>query len=267
MTTQHHSVSSLPAPGYSRGLALLIFLGTILVCSVPRLAQAQSAAVQESLGDYEWGFLLIALVILPIVAIMVTSFVRIAIVLAILRSAIGARGVPPGYVICGLALVLTAFVMAPVGTSMYEEAAAATSANAFPSDATDFDRASATVTSGIEPLRQFLGDHSHDSELALFVELDAERRGVKVEAIRADGLLVLMPAFVLSELKEAFLIGFLVFLPFLVIDLVVSNILLSLGMGTLRPAAVSLPFKLLLFVLVDGWALLVGGLVQSYTVV
>ena len=125
---------------------------------------------------------------------------------------------------------------------------------------------SSAITAGLEPLRAFLEQHCHDSDRGLFVEIEAQRSGVAPDEIRADGLLILMPAFVLSELKEAFLIGFLIFLPFLVIDLVISNILVSVGLTALRPAAVSLPFKLLLFVLVDGWLLLVKGLVESYMV-
>ena len=246
-------------------LLLGVWLGVLMMFPSTVLAQAESA--HQPMVAHEWGLLIMALIALPIVAIMVTSFVKISIVLAILRSAIGARGVPPGYVIFGLALILTVFVMAPVGSRMYEEASEALSPENIDPDAGEMDRVTSAMTAGIEPLRQFLDRHCHDSDRDLFLEIDAQRNGVTVDQIRADGLLVLMPAFVLSELKEAFLIGFLIFLPFLVIDLVISNILVSLGLTALRPAAVSLPFKLLLFVLVDGWLLLIKGLVESYLVV
>ena len=247
-------------PHLFKGAAVI----ALLACPATALAQVDTTPAQ--VAEHEWGLIILTIIVLPIIAIMVTSFVKISIVLAILRSAIGARGVPPGYVIFGLALILTAFVMAPVGSRMYEEASYVLEAEPAATYSGDLDRMSSAITAGLEPLRAFLEQHCHDSDRGLFVEIEAQRSGVAPDEIRADGLLILMPAFVLSELKEAFLIGFLIFLPFLVIDLVISNILVSVGLTALRPAAVSLPFKLLLFVLVDGWLLLVKGLVESYMV-
>jgi type III secretion protein R len=211
--------------------------------------------------------LLAGLTILPFVLVMMTSFVKIAVVLSIVRNAIGTPQVPPTTVITGLAFVLSLFVMAPTAKKVW--AAVDPVVEAGRGAALTSPQAADAVISGAlaarEPVRQFLAKHAHARDRAMFFDLsrrmsdDADRA-----SIRDDDLTVLVPAFVTSELKEAFEIGFLIFLPFLIIDIVIANVLLSLGMHMLSPTSVSLPFKLLLFVLVDGWALLSRGLVLSY---
>jgi type III secretion protein R len=228
-----------------------------------------------------------ALSLAPFVLIMMTSFVKISVSLSILRNALGTQQVPPSQVITGLSFVLTLFVMAPVVERMYNAAGTFANTKDIFSEASVkslFDAAD----KGKEPLRKFLAGHSHPKDRTLFMELAArlERSGVEPPAtgvvlaaapepapapapppppaINKDDFRVLIPSFVTSELKNAFQIGFLIFVPFLIIDMVVANILLSMGMTMLSPSVISLPFKLLLFVLVDGWYLVVRGLVLSY---
>jgi type III secretion protein R len=199
--------------------------------------------------------------IAPFVAVMVTSFTKIVVVLSLLRNALGLQQTPPNIVLNGLALILTIYVMYPTGTRMV--AAVATSQASLTINSSDDMLAIGNAAK--EPLRDFLLKHTPKRELAFFTKT-AQR--VLPEDARADftsrDFIVVVPAFTVSELSSAFQIGFLIFLPFLVIDLVVSNILMSMGMMMLSPTTVSLPFKLLLFVLVDGWVKLSHGLVLSY---
>jgi type III secretion protein R len=208
--------------------------------------------------------------LVPFALLMVTCFVRISVVLSILRSAIGAPQVPPTQVLTGLALVLTLAVMAPTGERMLAAVAPVfpTLSAAFGADLASPQTVAALGTAADrakEPLREFLLKHTagHDRAtfhaLALKLRTPAERAG-----ITDRDLAVIVPAFVTSELRRAFEIGFLLFIPFLVIDMVVANLLLALGMHMLSPTTVSLPFKLLLFVVADGWALVVRGLMESY---
>jgi type III secretion protein R len=202
----------------------------------------------------------------PFVVMMLTSFVKISVVLSILRNAIGTQQVPPSTVITGLAFILSIFVMAPVGRQMYEAAGVIPNTRDMFSEASVKTLFSAADT-GKEPLRKFLARHSHAQDRVLFMELAArlERsNGTANPQIDKDAFQVLIPSFVTSQLKEAFQVGFLVFVPFLIIDMVVANVLLSMGMHMLSPVVISLPFKLLLFVLVNGWYLVVRGLVLSY---
>jgi type III secretion protein R len=211
--------------------------------------------------------LLAVLALLPFILVMMTSFVKIAVVLSIVRNAIGTPQVPPTMVVTGLAFVLSLFVMAPVGNRIYREVQPiADQARGQP--LTSAQSADAIVNAAArarEPVRDFLARHAHARDRAMFTDL-AQRLADPVDrpAITDRDFLVLAPAFITSELKEAFSIGFLLFLPFLIIDIVIANVLLSLGMHMLSPTTVSLPFKLLLFVLVDGWALLTRGLVLGY---
>ncbi|HEV2679039.1 MAG TPA: type III secretion system export apparatus subunit SctR [Rhodanobacter sp.] len=207
--------------------------------------------------------LVVALAMAPFVAVMVTSFTKIVVVLSLLRNALGLQQVPPNVVINGLAIILSIYVMNPVIMDTYKDAQAQMSTQA-PGPMT-MEKLGQIVQSGKEPLRQFLIKHSHDSERGFFLQsakrlLPADRQA----ELSADDYMVIVPAFTVSELTEAFQIGFLLFLPFLVIDLVVSNILLAMGMMMLSPTMVSLPFKLLLFVLLSGWAKLIHGLVLTY---
>ena len=210
--------------------------------------------------------LLAALSLLPFVLVMMTSFVKIAVVLSILRNAIGSPQVPPTMVVTGLAFVLSLFVMAPVGSQIYTQVRSTLDQGAGAS-LTSPQAADAIVgaaTRAKEPVRAFLARHAHLRERALFADLARRMRPpAERDQVKDDDLLVLTPAFVTSELKEAFAIGFLLFIPFLVIDLLCANVLLSLGMHMLSPTTISLPFKLLLFVLVDGWSLVVTSLVHS----
>ena len=200
--------------------------------------------------------------LVPLAFMTMTAFVKIETVLQIVRGAIGAQGVPSTTVVMALAGALTVLAMAPVGEKIASRSAPLLSAREM-SDTVAFVRD--TVAAVGEPMREFLRANASEKERARF--LDVARR-VRPEADRAavgaDDLTVLIPAFVVSELTEAFALGFLLYLPFLVIDLVVSNVLLALGMQMMTPTQVSLPFKLLLFVAIDGWGLLARALVTGY---
>jgi type III secretion protein R len=213
-------------------------------------------------------FAVAALSLLPFVVLLMTSFVRIAVVLSILRSAIGIPQVPPSQVITGLALLLTIYVMAPTGERMYR-VVAPLAARSTPSgellSAESLGTLAVAVDRAKEPLREFLLRHGAPRERALFFGLALKARRAEERAGVSDrDFLVIVPAFLVSELRRAFAIGFLLFVPFLVVDMVVANVLLALGMHMLSPTTVSLPFKLLLFVLADGWQLVIRGLVESY---
>jgi len=207
-----------------------------------------------------------ALSLLPFAVLMATSFVRISVVLSILRSAIGAPQVPPTSVLTGLALVLTVAVMAPTAGRMWQAAGPALEKSS--GDLASPDTLAALTTAGArarEPLREFLLAHTSPRERASFHALALRMRTPAERASVTDrDLAVVVPAFVTSELRRGFEIGFLLFVPFLVLDLVIANLLLALGMHMLSPTTVSLPFKLLLFVLADGWNLVVRGLMESY---
>jgi type III secretion protein R len=200
--------------------------------------------------------------LLPFVFMSVTAFVKISTVLQIVRSAIGAQSVPSGTVVMALAAALTLLAMAPVGQKIADRAAPLVAAAKTPDTV-------GLVQDGIdavrEPMRQFLSSNASEREKTRFLEVARKARPeADRAAVHADDLPVLVPAFVVTELTEAFAIGFLLFLPFLVIDLVVANILLALGMQMLSPTQVSLPFKLLLFVAINGWGLLAQALVTGY---
>jgi type III secretion protein R len=197
--------------------------------------------------------------LVPFVFMGVTAFVKISTVLQIVRSAIGAQSVPSSTVVMALATALTLIAMAPVGQTILERAAPLATATHTPDTA-------ALVTQGVdavrEPMREFLMANAAEKERTRFLSV-ARGNGRATRAEPGD-LTVLVPAFVVTELTEAFAIGFLIYLPFLVIDLVVANVLLALGMQMLSPTQVSLPFKLLLFAAIDGWGLLAQALVQGY---
>jgi len=200
--------------------------------------------------------------LLPFAFMTVTAFVKIATVLQIVRSAIGAQGVPSGSVIMALAAALTLIAMAPVGEKIASRAAPLVSAKGLPDTVT-------LVREGVdavrEPMREFLEANASDTERARFLDVARSTRPESERAaVTARDLTVVVPAFVVTELGEAFAVGFLIYLPFLVIDLVVSNVLLALGMQMMSPTQVSLPFKLLLFVAIDGWGLLARALVAGY---
>ena len=194
-----------------------------------------------------------ALSFLPAVLLMMTGFTRIVIVLSLLRQALGTQSAPPNQVIVGLSLFLTFFVMGPTLDKVYNEAYLPYTQNTIP-----FERALEKAES---PLREFMSKQTRQSDLALFAKLAKLESGVTA---KNAPIRVLVPAFVISELKSAFQIGFMIFIPFLVIDIVVASVLMSLGMMMLSPVLVALPFKLMLFVLADGWNLLIGSLAASF---
>lgn len=225
-----------PSPAFSRPVILLIALG--------------------------------ALALLPFILMMVTSFVKIVVVFSIVRSALGTQQIPPNQVVTGLAVILTIHIMTPVGIEIYHQASSAflarTNKPIFSEES--FNIFANAVKKGKEPMLEFLYKHSHPKERNLFVSLGRKLAKTKEEASKINdrSFIVLIPAFVISELKEAFQIGFIIFVPFLIIDMVVANVLMAMGMFMLSPTMVSLPFKILLFVLVDGWYIISKGLVLGY---
>jgi type III secretion protein R len=200
--------------------------------------------------------------LVPFVFMSVTAFVKISTVLQIVRSAIGAQSVPSSTVVLALAAALTLLAMAPVGQKIVDRATPIFAGKHAPD-------AAALVKDGIdavrEPMREFLRANASEKEKARFLAVARDARPAADRgAVTADDLPVLVPAFVVTELSEAFAIGFLIYLPFLILDLVIANVLLALGMQMLSPTQVSLPFKLLLFVAIDGWGLLAQALVLGY---
>jgi type III secretion protein R len=200
--------------------------------------------------------------LLPFAFMTVTAFVKIATVLQIVRSGIGAQSVPSNSVIMALAGALTLIAMAPVGDRIMTRAAPLFAGKEAPDTVAMVEKGIDAVR---EPMRDFLKNNASETERTRFLDVArTSRPGPERASVGAEDLTVLVPAFVVTELTEAFAIGFLVFLPFLVIDLVVSNVLLALGMQMMSPTQVSLPFKLLLFVAIDGWGLLARSLVAGY---
>ncbi len=211
-------------------------------------------------GSQTWSLsiqvlaLMTVLTLLPSVLLMFTSFTRIIVVLAILRQALGTGTTPSNQVLIGLALFLTLFVMMPVATQLYEDAV-----EPYLNEEVELTEA---LDKGIAPLHQFMRHQVRESDLALFASLGGYDEGFDTPA--DVPLTVLIPAFLTSELKTAFQIGFLIFIPFVIIDLAVASVLMSMGMIMLSPMIVSLPFKLMLFVLIDGWGLIMGTLASSF---
>ena len=199
--------------------------------------------------------LLTSLTFLPAALLMMTGFTRIVIVLSLMRQALGTPASPPNQVLLGLSLFLTFFVMSPVLDRVYTEAYQPLQENKITMEQ--------ALERGAVPLRQFMLRQTREADLALFVRLSRQPAPPKLEEI---SMRVLVPAYVTSELKTAFQIGFAVFIPFLIIDMLVASVLMSMGMMMVSPVLISLPFKIMLFVLVDGWNLLIGSLAQSFAV-
>lgn len=252
---------SLGAPLRSRAALGGALLAVTLLPSVAWAQSGGSLPVLVGTGSNGTSFsvpiqtllFFTALSFLPAVLLMMTGFTRIVIVLSLLRQAIGTQSAPPNQVIIGLSLFLTMFVMGPTLDRVYQDAYVPYTTNVI-----TFEQA---VERAEAPMRQFMLKQTRQSDFALFARL--ARLDAAVTAETAP-LRVLVPAFVTSELKSAFQIGFMIFIPFLVIDMVVSSILMSLGMMMLSPVLVALPFKLMLFVLADGWNLLIGSLAASF---
>ncbi len=234
-------------------LPLLAVGSDVLAQSLPAITVANVNGQETYSLSIQVLALMTALTVLPALLLSMTAFTRIVIVLAILRQALGTPQTPPNQVLIGLSLFLTLFVMTPVMSRAYDEAVV-------PYVAGEQDAMTA-AGHALVPLREFMLDQVRESDLALFTELSGHEPYAGPEEVP---LAVLIPTFITSELKTAFQIGFLIFIPFLVIDLVVASTLMSMGMMMLSPMLISLPFKIMLFVLVDGWSLLVGTLASSF---
>ena len=242
-------------------LLLLVFLLVLMVW--PTLASAQGlpgiTSTRGPGGSQTWSLsvqtlvLLTSLSFLPALLLSMTSFTRILIVLGLLRLAIGTQSSPPNQILVGLSLFLTFFVMSPVFDKVHSDAYKPFSENKI--------SAEQALERGVQPFKQFMLKQTREADLALFAKL---AKVAPMEGPEQVTLRILLPAFVISELKTAFQIGFTIFIPFLIIDLVVASVLMALGMMMVPPATISLPFKLMLFVLVDGWQLLIGALAQSF---
>lgn len=244
----------------SRAALLSVAFGfMVLALLVPSEAWAQNLTLGlgEGAALTERALQIIALVTIlslaPSILVMVTSFTRIVVVLSLLRTAIGVQQSPPNTVIVSLSLFLTAFIMMPVFQTAYDTAIRPLIAQEIEVPLA-FERAS-------KPFHSFMMTHVREKDLKLFIDLSKTEAPENPEDV---GLQILVPAFMISELKRAFEIGFLLFVPFIVIDLVVASVLMSMGMMMLPPVLISLPFKLIFFVLVDGWNMVAGSLVQSY---
>ncbi len=232
----------------------------MIAAAAPRAASELALPAAGVAGDRPVDLLVVMalLALAPVALVMLTSFLKMAVVLSVARSALGAPQVPPTTAVTGLALLLTIVVMAPVAEDAYAAARAGPPAQGI-------DATLASASRAAEPLRGFLARFARADDRATFLDLARRLRPPEARAAVADrDLAVLAPAFVVSELRRAFTIGFLVFLPFLVVDLAVANVLLALGLTQLSPTTIALPFKLLLFVAVDGWSLLARGLAAGY---
>ncbi|MCF6466299.1 flagellar type III secretion system pore protein FliP [Clostridium sp. Cult2] len=239
---------------------LLVILMTILITEVS-YAQPNLSLMDRIVGDEPQNhvfslqilFILTLLTLAPSILIMMTSFTRLIIVLSFIRNALGLQQTPPNQVIIGLALFLTFFIMAPIGAQINEEAI-----QPYLKEEINQDLA---LEKALNPIREFMFRQTRDKDLGLFLNM---KKLDEVNSLEDIPNHVLMPAFIISELKTAFQIGFVIFIPFLVIDMVVASTLMSMGMMMLPPVIISLPFKILLFVLVDGWNLIVKSLVLGF---
>jgi flagellar biosynthesis protein FliP len=239
---------------------LSLSLVTLLLLSPAAFAQLPGLVSQPlPNGGQSWSLpvqtlvFITSLTFLPAILLMMTSFTRIIIVFGLLRSALGTASAPPNQVLLGLALFLTFFIMSPVIDKIYNDAY-----QPFNEDKITLEQA---IDKGSQPLREFMLRQTREADLALFARL---ANTPPIQGPEAVPMRILLPAYVTSELKTAFQIGFTIFIPFLIIDLVVASVLMALGMMMVPPATIALPFKLMLFVLVDGWQLLVGSLAQSF---
>jgi flagellar biosynthesis protein FliP len=269
-----HSSSLHAARAVSRAVSLsraalplaLTFGAAVCALALPHVAHAQAMglpAFNSSPGpgggttyslSLQTMLLLTMLSFLPAMVLMMTSFTRIIIVLSLLRQALGTTTTPPNQVLVGLALFLTLFIMSPVIDKAYNDGYKPFSAGTMSMDD--------ALSRGVAPFKTFMLRQTREADLALFARIS---HAAPMQGPEDVPLTLLVPAYVTSELKTGFQIGFTIFIPFLIIDLVVASVLMSMGMMMVSPATISLPFKLMLFVLVDGWQLLIGSLAQSFT--
>ena len=248
-------------PNWRRPVTMTVAAAGVLAAVVLWASPGLAQSINLDFGDggttsgrlIQLFALLTLLSLAPSILIMVTSFVRIVTVLSFLRSAMGTQQAPPNQVLVSLALFLTFFIMAPAGETAYREGVQPLIENRI-SEAEALDRS-------IKPFHAFMMRQVREQDLRLFLDI---ANLPPVATPEETPLRVLLPAYLISELRRAFEIGFLLFLPFLVIDMVIASVLMSMGMMMLPPAMISLPFKLIFFVLVDGWYLVVGSLVQSF---
>lgn len=220
--------------------------------------------------------LFVGLSLLPFVAMIATSYLKIVVVMSLIRNALGIQSIPPNMVVNALAMILTFYIMAPVASeswgilqaelASHRQAPAAAAQTAAPASSADRWFETDAVAKAAEPFRAWLSAHTSDRERAFFVNTAETLWGKDGEpaVVDPESYYILLPSFCVSELTKAFQIGFLVYLPFIAIDIIVSNILLAMGMMMVSPVTISLPFKLLLFVMVNGWTLLIQGLVRGY---
>ena len=254
MTTARHRQST-----FLKALAILLALAAPCIAlaqtgGLPALTSTPGPGGSQTYTlSIQTLITLTALTFIPAALLMMTSFTRIIIVLSLLRHALGTQTSPPNQVLIGLSLFLTLFVMTPVLDKVYDEAYLPLSENKI-----SFQEA---IDRGVVPLRGFMLKQTRESDIGLFARLS---NTPQLASAKDVPMRVLIPAFVTSELKTAFQIGFIIFIPFLIIDMVVASILMSMGMVMMSPVMVSLPFKIMLFVLVDGWHLLLGSLVMSF---
>jgi flagellar biosynthetic protein FliP len=237
--------------------AILFLPGIVFAANDPFVLPEMSLKVGGGEGlstTLQIMILLTVLTLIPAIILMMTSFTRFVIVFSLLRHAMGLQQTPPNQVLVGIALFMTFFVMSPVLSNVYS-----TALEPYLSDEITQSEA---LNNGIKPFRKFMLSNVQDKELALFMEMDKTR---DVSSYDEIPMLVLIPAFITGELKNAFQVGFVIFVPFLIIDMVVASVLMSMGMFMLPPIMISLPFKLMIFVLVDGWGLLIGSMVRSFS--
>jgi flagellar biosynthetic protein FliP len=231
----------------------MIFAGSVAAETLPIVTVIE----QEGATQYSLTLQLLALMtllsLLPALLLGMTSFVRIIIVLSLLRQALGTMQTPPNQVLIGIALFLTLFVMAPVFTSVYD-----TALLPYLNDEISID---AAIAAAEAPIRGFMLNQTRQEDIAMFTEIAGNGPIASPEDVSFS---ILAPAFITSELKSAFVIGFMIYIPFVILDLIVASVLMSMGMMMLSPMMISMPFKLMLFVLVDGWTLIMGSLASSF---
>ncbi len=248
--------------GKKKWLLILLFLFLAADAGFAQSLPSVTVNIKDAAGTkgqlastVKIALLLTLLALTPSILMMMTSFTRLVISFHFLRQAMGVQGVPPNQVVIGICLFLTIFIMSPVGLKIHEVAIE------------PYNQGKITETEalkrGIEPLKEFMLKQTREKDLALFYQLSKSERPKNRQDV---SMLVLIPAFILSELKTAFQIGFLLYIPFLIIDVVVASILVALGMIFLPPIMVSLPFKIVLFIVADGWGLLISSLLRSFHV-
>ena len=238
-------------------ITLLLFsIFAFAATDTPPIVNLSVAGVNEPaqfVKTINISVILTLMVLAPTLILMVTSFTRIIIVFSLLKQAMGLQQTPPAQVIVSLALILTIFIMEPYGKKSWEDAI-----KPYMDEKIGYEIA---LEKGIKPFKEFMIKNTRESDLALFYRIKKEPNPKSIDDVQ---LTLLMPAFIVSELRTAFEIGFLIFLPFLVIDIIVASILMSLGMMMLPPVMISLPVKIIFFIVIDGWQLIIGNLAQSF---